>query len=77
MNTLEDWVGAVRAEFGLERDDSVQKTVLNLTQVAARQVDRLAAPLTAYYLGQAVGRGMPLAETAARIEELARAWQHD
>jgi hypothetical protein len=74
MSTLEDWANAVRAELGLEQDDAVQKTVLNLARVAAHLVDRPAAPLTAYFLGEAVGRGMPLAETADRIQQLARAW---
>jgi Domain of unknown function (DUF6457) len=75
MSTLEDWADAVRAELGLEQDDAVQKTVLNLARVAAHQVDRPAAPLTAYFLGEAVGRGKPLAETADRLQQLARAWQ--
>jgi hypothetical protein len=72
MSTLEDWADAVRAELGLDRDDAVQKTVLNLARVTAHLVDRPAAPLTAYLLGEAVGRGMPLAETAERIQQLAR-----
>jgi hypothetical protein len=75
MDTLEDWADAVRGELGLDRDDAVQQTVLNLARVAAHQVDRPAAPLTAYFLGEAVGRGMPLAETAARIQQLARGWE--
>jgi Domain of unknown function (DUF6457) len=75
MSTLEDWADAVRTELGLEHDDAVQKTVLNLARVAAHQVDRPAAPLTAYFLGLAVGRGEPLGEAAARIQQLAQAWQ--
>jgi hypothetical protein len=31
-------------------------------------------PLTAYVLGVAVGRGAPLPETAAKIQQLARGW---
>jgi Domain of unknown function (DUF6457) len=72
MDTLDDWAEAVCAELGLDRNEAVQKTVLNLARVAAHQVDRPAAPLTAYFLGEAVGRGMPLAETAARLQQLAR-----
>jgi Domain of unknown function (DUF6457) len=75
MSTLEDWADAVCAELGLEQDDAVQKTVLNLARLTAHQVDRPAAPLTAYFLGEAVGRGKPLADAAARIQQLARAWQ--
>jgi hypothetical protein len=75
MDTLEDWADAVCGELGLDRDDAVQQTVLNLARVVAHLVDRPAAPLTAYFLGAAVGRGQPLAETAARIQQLARAWE--
>ena len=74
MSTLDDWTDALCAELGLERDDATQKNVLNLARVAAHLVDRPAAPLTAYVLGLAVGRGQPLEETAARIQQLARAW---
>jgi hypothetical protein len=74
MDTLDDWADAVRGELGLDPDETVQKTVLNLARVVAHQVDRPAAPLTAYYLGVAVGAGEPLADAAARIQQLARAW---
>jgi hypothetical protein len=74
MSTLDDWTDALCAELGLEPDEAVQKSVLNLARVAAHLVDRPAAPLTAYYLGLAVGRGGPLADTAARIQALARSW---
>jgi hypothetical protein len=72
MDILDNWADAVCAELGLDRDDAMQKTVLDLARVAAHHVDRPAAPLTAYFLGEAVGRGMPLAETAARLQRLAR-----
>jgi Domain of unknown function (DUF6457) len=56
---------------------SRQKTVLNLARVVAHTVDRPAAPLTAYLLGIAFGRGEPLMETAARLQQLARGWSAD
>jgi hypothetical protein len=74
MSTLDDWTDALCAELGLEHDEAMQKTVLNLARVAAHLVDRPAAPLTAYFLGLAVGRGQSLDEAAARIQQLARAW---
>lgn len=74
MSTLDDWTDALCAELGMEPDDGVQKPVLNLARVAAHLVDRPAAPLTAYYLGLAVGRGEPLEDAAARIQHLARSW---
>jgi hypothetical protein len=74
MSTLDDWTDALCAELGVDQEDATQKTVLNLARVAAHTVDRPAAPLTAYFLGVAVGRGQPLAETAARLQRLAREW---
>jgi Domain of unknown function (DUF6457) len=75
MSTLDEWTEALCAELGLDPGDASQKTVLNLARVVAHTVDRPAAPLTAYFLGVAVGRGEPLAETAARLQQLARGWQ--
>ena len=77
MSTLDDWTDAMCAELGLDPKDVSQKTVLNLARVAAHTVDRPAAPLSAYVLGLAVGRGQPLAETAAKIQQLARGWPAD
>jgi Domain of unknown function (DUF6457) len=77
MSTLDDWTDALCAELGLDPKDVDQKTVLNLARVAAHTVDRPAAPLTAYVLGVAVGRGEPLEETAARLRQLARGWSAD
>jgi hypothetical protein len=77
MSTLDDWTEALCAELGLDPTDVDQKTVLNLARVAAHTVDRPAAPLTAYVLGVAVGRGEPLAETATRLQQLARSWSAD
>jgi hypothetical protein len=77
MSTLDDWTDAVCAELGLDPEDATQKTVLNLARVVAHTVDRPAAPLTSFLLGVAVGGGQPLAETAARLQQLARGWQAD
>lgn len=77
MNTLDEWTEALCTELGLDPVEETQKTVLNLARVAAHLVDRPAAPLTAYFLGVAVGHGEPLAETATRLQQLARQWQKD
>ena len=77
MSTLDEWTEAVCAELGLDPAEGTQKAVLNLARVAAHTVDRPAAPLTAYLLGMAVGRGEPLAETAAKLQQLAYAWRND
>jgi hypothetical protein len=72
MSTLDDWMQTACAELGLDLEELNQKTVFNLTRVVAHTVDRAAAPLTAYLLGVAVGRGAPLPETAAKLQDLAR-----
>jgi hypothetical protein len=74
MSTLDDWAGALCAELGLDPADVSQKVVLDLARVVAHTVDRPAAPLTAYVLGLAVGRGQPLDDTAQRVQRLARGW---
>ncbi len=74
MGTLDDWAEALCAELGLDPAGASQKVVLDLARVVAHTVDRPAAPLTAYFLGMAVGRGAPLPETAQRIQQLARGW---
>ena len=77
MSTLDEWTETLCAELGLDPGEGTQKTVLNLARVAAHTVDRPAAPLTAYFLGIAVGRGEPLPETAARLQQLARDCRND
>lgn len=74
MSTLDDWAGTLCAELGLDPAEVSQKVVLDLARVVAHTVDRPAAPLTAYVLGIAVGRGQPLDETAQRVQRLARDW---
>lgn len=74
MDTLEAWAEALCTELGLDPADTSQKVVLDLARVVAHTVDRPAAPLTAYLLGVAVGHGEPLAETAQRVQQLARGW---
>jgi hypothetical protein len=71
MSTLDDWTDELCAELGVDPEDASQKTVLNLARVVAHTVARPAAPLTAYFLGVAVGRGAPLAETAAKLQQIA------
>jgi hypothetical protein len=51
--------------------------VLDVARDVAHGVARPAAPLTAYLLGVAVGQGRPLAETAARVNQLAARWAAD
>ena len=77
MSRLDEWTEALRAELGLDGADESQRIVLDLARVVAHAVDRPAAPVTAYLLGVAVGRGQPLADAAERVRRLAGEWPAD
>jgi hypothetical protein len=72
MSALEDWTDAVRHALELDPFDS--DLVLDLARDVAHGVMRPAAPLTAYLLGVAVGRGADPSAAAAAIAELAEDW---
>jgi hypothetical protein len=74
VSTLERWAEAACAELGLDPALADTKAVLDLARDVAHGVARPAAPLTAYLLGVAVGRGQPVTDAAARLRELARTW---
>ncbi|MFC4560732.1 DUF6457 domain-containing protein [Nocardiopsis mangrovi] len=73
--TLVEWAKLASAELELpERlDPSDVKLILDLAKDAAHSVARPAAPLTAYLLGIAVGRGADPAQAAAALSALALA----
>lgn len=70
--TLDEWTAAACAELGLDPAEAHTAAVLNLAREVAHNVLRPGAPVTAYLLGVAVGRGADLPEAAARLTELAR-----
>jgi hypothetical protein len=72
MSTLEDWLAAVRTELGVDPVDTT--LVLDLARDVAHGVARPAAPLTAYLLGVAVGRGADPRQVAATVTALAKSW---
>jgi hypothetical protein len=77
MSTLEDWTAAVRADLGLDPGPLATadtRAVLDLTRDVSRAVDRPAAPVTAYLLGLAVGRGLTLPDASQRVKALADGW---
>jgi uncharacterized protein DUF6457 len=74
MTTLTDWIDACCADLGLDRADVVERVILDLTRDVAHGVDRPAAPVTAFLLGLAVGRGASLPETAAELTAKAADW---
>jgi hypothetical protein len=77
MNTLEEWTAAAGAGLGLDSgpmSTAETKAVLDVAGDVAHAVARPAAPLTAYLLGVAVGRGLTLPEAADRVRALAARW---
>jgi hypothetical protein len=78
VSTMERWIMAVSADLGLDPGLVDARTVLDVTRDVAHNVDRPAAPVTAYLLGMAVGRGMAPSRAARRVQALAVAWPgHD
>lgn len=72
MNALDEWTEAVRVGLRLDPIDS--KLVLDLARDVAHGVLRPAAPLTAYLVGVAVGRGAEPQAAAAAVQELIATW---
>ncbi len=77
MSTMDQWTAAVCADLGLDSSDADLRAVLDLTRDVARGVARPAAPVTAYLVGGAVGRGLALPAAAGRISALVAGWAGD
>ncbi|AGL21656.1 DUF6457 domain-containing protein [Actinoplanes sp. N902-109] len=74
MNVLEEWLEAAAAELGLDAADVQQQMVLDVARDVAHNVVRPGAPVTAYLMGLAVGRGGDPADVARRLTDLAVSW---
>ncbi len=70
--TVEDWWAAVAAEFDVADVAAPERMdlVLDLASDVAHGVARPAAPLTAFLVGAAVGRGVPMDEAVRRVHAL-------
>lgn len=75
MSTLERWIDAACAELGVDRAMVDERVILDLARDAAHQVDRPAAPVTAFLAGFAAGGGEALADVAGRLTALIGSWQ--
>ena len=74
MSALDDWADAVKVALSLDGAGDDQEIVLDLARDVAHGVMRPAAPLTAYLVGIAVGRGADPATAAATVTALAATW---
>ncbi|ROO88562.1 hypothetical protein EDD29_6233 [Actinocorallia herbida] len=70
---MNEWLAEASSALGLDPSVLDRDLVLDLTKDVAHAVARPAAPLTAYLLGVAVGRGADPVEAAERLSALARA----
>ena len=75
MNELDEWAAAVQEALDLGDGMEGERTlVLDLARDVAHGVLRPAAPLSAYLLGLAVGRGADPQVAAATVTDLVGRW---
>jgi hypothetical protein len=74
-SAIDRWVMAVAQQLGVNPNPADTRTILALTKDVAHNVDRPAAPVTAYMVGIAVGQGRPLPQAVKRIRDLADGWE--
>jgi hypothetical protein len=74
VNELDTWIAAACTELGLQPGDVKTKAILDVARDVAHQVIRPGAPVSAYLMGLAVGRGADPSDVAARLSDLALAW---
>ena len=70
---LKHWLTTLSAELGtsdVTMDDDAVTTLLDLARDSAHEVERVAAPLTTFLVGVAVGRGAALNGAAAAATTL-------
>lgn len=70
MDTLDEFTAAACVALGLPPEEARNALVLDLARDVAHGVVRPAAPVGAYLLGVAVGRGADPDEAAARLTAL-------
>lgn len=74
MERMRVWLARVEDLLGLEPTvlDSAQEPLLDLISAVAHGPSRPGAPLTAYLVGVAVGRGADPVELATQLGDLAQ-----
>ena len=74
VNQLDKWLAAAGAELGVDPAEIPTHEVLDVARDVAHGVLRPGAPVTAYLMGLAVGRGADPSEVAARLSAMALGW---
>ena len=74
MTNLDSWIAAAAAELEIDPAEIDLRAVLDLARDVAHQVERPAAPVTAYLLGLAVGGGQSPTIAAERLRQRAASW---
>lgn len=74
MERMRVWLAEVEDQLGLETTllDRAQEPLLDLISAVAHGPSRPGAPLTAYLVGVAVGRGADPVQLAAQVGVLAQ-----
>ena len=71
---LNEWVSQCCEVLGLPPESVDVSAILDLARDAAHGVARPSAPLTAYLVGVAVGRGRASEEAITAVRALIEAW---
>jgi hypothetical protein len=72
--TLDEWVALAARELGLDpMSAQEQRLLLDVAREVAHHTLRPGAPLAAYLIGLAVGRGATMGEAAQAVTDAARA----
>ncbi|SNY58497.1 DUF6457 domain-containing protein [Paractinoplanes atraurantiacus] len=74
MSDLDAWIKVVGAELGIDPAEVPTGAVLGLAKDVAHNVVRPGAPVSAYLIGLAVGRGADPAEAVEKVRALALGW---
>jgi hypothetical protein len=74
MTEMDDWLAVAGAELGVRPDEVPTGELLDMARDVAHNVLRPGAPVTAYLMGLAVGRGADPAATAEKLSALALSW---
>ena len=74
VTELAAWLAAAGPEIGVAPEEVPADLLLDVARDVAHNVLRPGAPVTAYLLGLAVGRGADPVEASRKISDLALAW---